>query len=58
MRSTDGTTERRYDVFLCHNRRDKLSVRDIADALQIDAGVLFFLDEYTIPASVEFLQFI
>lgn len=50
--------ERRYDVFLCHNRKDKPLVKDVADALQIEAGVLFFLDEYSIPASVEFLQYI
>ena len=58
MRSTEETTERRYEVFLCHNRRDKPVVKDIADAMQFDASVLFFLDEYAIPASVEFFRFI
>ena len=48
----------RYDVFLCHNRVEKFVVKDIADALKVEAGILFFLDEYSIPASVEFLAFI
>ena len=48
----------RYDVFLCHNRLDKAMVKDIAETLQIEAGILFFLDEYSIPASVEFMDFI
>lgn len=48
----------RYDVFLCHNRLDKPLVKDVADALQMGAGILFFLDEFSIPASVEFMQFI
>lgn len=48
----------RYDVFLCHNRVEKPLVKDIADALQVEAGLLFFLDEYSIPASVEFLEYI
>lgn len=50
--------EQRYDVFLCHNRHDRPVVKDVADALQLEAGVLFFLDEYAIPASVEFLRYI
>ena len=32
----------RYDAFLCHNRREKPLVKDIADALQSEAGMLFF----------------
>ncbi len=48
----------RYDVFLCHNSLDKPLVKDVADALQIEAGILFFLDEFSIPPSVEFLEFI
>jgi WD40 repeat protein len=48
----------RYDVFLCHNSLDKPLVKDAADALQIEAGILFFLDEFSIPASVEFMEFI
>jgi WD40 repeat protein len=48
----------RYDVFLCHNSLDKPLVKDVADALQVEAGILFFLDEFSIPASVEFMEFI
>lgn len=48
----------RYDVFLCHNSLDKPLVKDVADALQLEAGILFFLDEFSIPPSVEFLEFI
>ncbi|MGR9270741.1 TIR domain-containing protein (plasmid) [Rhizobium leguminosarum] len=48
----------RYEVFLCHNQNDKPWVKDIADALQLEAGLLFFLDEYSIPGSAEFLEFI
>jgi WD40 repeat protein len=48
----------RYDVFLCHNMADKPVVKLVADALQIEAGILFFLDEFSIPASVEFMEFI
>jgi len=48
----------KYDIFLCHNSLDKPLVKLIADALQIEAGILFFLDEYSIPASVEFFEFI
>jgi hypothetical protein len=47
----------KYDVFLCHNRIEKPFVKMVADALQIEAGVLFFLDEFAIPASVEFMEF-
>lgn len=50
--------EARYDVFLCHNSADKPLVKDVADALQIEAGILFFLDEFSIPPSVELLEFI
>jgi hypothetical protein len=56
--TTSALREFRYDVFLCHNREEKPIVKDIADALQLESGVLFFLDEYSIPASVEFLAFI
>ena len=31
----------RYDVFLCHNRVEKPVVKDIAEALQVEAGILF-----------------
>jgi hypothetical protein len=48
----------RYDVFLCHNSLDKTLVKDVADTLQLEAGILFFLDEFSIPPSVEFLEFI
>jgi hypothetical protein len=56
----DAVTTRafRYDVFLCHNMADKPFVKLLADALQIEAGILFFLDEFSIPASVEFMGYI
>jgi hypothetical protein len=37
---------------------DKPFVELPADALQIEAGILFFLDEFSIPARVEFMNFI
>ena len=51
---TDVTARPKYDVFLCHNSKDKEQVREIAEQLEIEAGLRFFLDEYGIPPSSEF----
>jgi WD40 repeat protein len=41
-------------VFLCHNSADKPSVKEIADRLELDFGILHFLDAFDIPTGEAF----
>ncbi len=41
-------------VFLCHNSADKPFVKEIADRLELDFGVLHFLDVFDIPTGEAF----
>lgn len=50
--------EEAAEIFLCHNRLDAETVMQIADALEIETGTLFFLDRFAIPTGVEFLEYI
>ncbi|POR40062.1 TIR domain-containing protein [Methylobacterium sp. V23] len=45
-------------TFLCHNSADKLFVKQIADALEIEFGTRYFLDAYAIPTGEAFLPWI
>jgi WD40 repeat protein len=57
----DGTTlsaRRSINVFLCHNNRDKLAVKAIADAIELDFGIPHFLDAYAIPVGEAFIPWI
>lgn len=46
------------DVFLCHNRKDAAVVEEVANALELESGVRFFLDRLSIPVGSEFLSYI
>jgi WD40 repeat protein len=41
-------------VFLCHNSADKASIKEIADRLELDFGILHFLDAFDIPTGEAF----
>jgi len=41
-------------VFLCHNSADKPLIKEIADRLELDFGVLHFLDAFDIPTGEAF----
>ena len=41
-------------VFLCHNSADKSLIKEIADRLELDFGVLHFLDAFDIPTGEAF----
>jgi WD40 repeat protein len=45
-------------VFLCHNSADKPLVKEIADRLELDFGVLHFLDAFDIPTAAAFRPWI
>src|SRR5262245_46046100 len=45
-------------VFLCHNSADKAVIKDIADRLELDFGVLHFLDAFSIPTGEAFIAWI
>ncbi|RWE79584.1 TIR domain-containing protein [Mesorhizobium sp.] len=49
-----GTTKQ-HRIFLCHNSKDKPAVERIADALELDYGLLYFLDVTSIPPGEAFL---
>ncbi len=52
VRQTDGK------VFLCHNHKDQPFVREIAELLELELGLPYFLDRYGIPAGERFLEMI
>ena len=41
-------------VFLCHNSADKALIKEIADRLELDFGILHFLDAFDIPTGEAF----
>jgi hypothetical protein len=45
-------------LFLCHNSLDKDTVRQIADALELETGTVFFLDIFAIPVGEAFIPWI
>jgi WD40 repeat protein len=45
-------------VFLCHNSKDKDTVKQLADMLELEFGLLFFIDAYAIPTGEAFLPWI
>jgi WD40 repeat protein len=45
-------------VFLCHNSKDKNTVKQIADMLELEFGLPFFIDAYAIPTGEAFLPWI
>lgn len=45
-------------IFLCHNSLDKDTVKQIADMLDLEFGIPFFIDAYAIPTGEAFLPWI
>ncbi|MGE7471985.1 toll/interleukin-1 receptor domain-containing protein [Bosea sp. NPDC003192] len=45
-------------IFLCHNSLDKDTVKQIADMLDLEFGLPFFIDSYAIPTGEAFLPWI
>jgi WD40 repeat protein len=45
-------------VFLCHNSADKVFIRRLADALELEFGTKFFLDVFAIPTGEAFIPWI
>lgn len=57
-RPAEGSADPPRSVFLCHNSKDKLAVKRIADALELEFGTRFFLDAYAIPTGEAFMPWI
>lgn len=52
---TEVSPTKQHRIFLCHNSEDKQSVERIADALELDYGLLYFLDITSIPPGEAFI---
>lgn len=50
--------EATIDIFLCHNSHDKTFVRDVAEGLELEFGMPYFLDVHAIPTGEAFLPWI
>src|ERR1700688_4672140 len=51
---TGGRDRTLCRVFLCHNSADKPLIKEIADRLELDFGILHFLDAFDIPTGEAF----
>jgi WD40 repeat protein len=51
---TEGRDRTLCRVFLCHNSADKPLIKEIADRLELDFGILHFLDAFDIPTGEAF----
>lgn len=58
MSPAESPAAARYDVFLCHNSSDKPLVKMSRMPTRLKPASYFFLDEFSIPPSFEFLGFI
>src|SRR3984885_7580242 len=54
----EGSDAPRDIVFLCHNSADKVFIRRLADALELEFGTKFFLDVFAIPTGEAFIPWI